>query len=155
MPKHHIHKISFLVFAALGAILAYVLLLNHFSILTSICDAGPRINCDIVNQSLYSTILSIPVALVGMLGYSFLFLLAAANIFFKKRYFAQIIFMLSLGGALFSAYLTGVEAFVLGTFCLYCLTSQSIIILLSIFSYHSWKNSYPQMLDRFKNGTMS
>ena len=138
--KRHIHTASFLVFAALGAVLAYVLLLNHFSILTSICDAGPRINCDIVNQSLYSTIFNIPVALVGMLGYSFLFLLSAANIFFKKRYFAQIIFILSLGGALFSLYLTGVEAFVLGTFCLYCLTSQTIIILLSVFSYHTWRS---------------
>lgn len=138
--KRHIHTISFLFLAALGAVLAYILLLNHFSILTSICAAGPRINCDIVNQSLYSTIFNIPVALVGVLGYSFLFLLALANIFLKKRYFAQIIFVLSLGGVLFSAYLTGVEAFVLRTYCLYCLTSQTIIILLSIFSYYNWKN---------------
>jgi len=139
MIKKHIHTASFLIFAGIGAVLAYILLLNHFSILTSICDAGPKINCDIVNQSLYSTIFNIPVALIGVLGYSFLFLVAVTNIFFKKRYFAQNIFFLSLGGALFSLYLTGVEAFVLGTFCLYCLTSQTIIILLSIFSYHTWR----------------
>ncbi len=141
--KHHLHLASFLFFAALGAILAYVLLLNHFSIITSICDAGPRINCDIVNQSIYSSIVDIPVALVGVLGYSLLFLLAAANLFFKKRYFAQIIFLLSLGGAIFSVYLTSIESLVLRTYCLYCLTSQTIIILLAIFSYYNWKNFNP------------
>lgn len=147
----HIHKASFLFLALLGAVLAYILLLNHFSIISSICDAGPRINCDIVNQSLYSSIFNIPVALVGMLGYSLLFLLAIANLYFKRLYFAQILFWLSLGGALFSAYLTGTEAFILHTYCLYCLTSQTIIILLSIFSYHSWKNFNPVRSYPFTN----
>lgn len=40
-------------------------------------------------------------------------------------------FMVALAGALFSLYLTGVEAFVLGAYCVWCLTSWVLITFIT------------------------
>lgn len=37
---------------------------------TAFCQIGETFDCDIVNRSEYSSILGIPVALIGMLGYA-------------------------------------------------------------------------------------
>src|SRR5271165_6450806 len=67
------------VLAVGGIVVSSVSLQHHFaSSKTSFCDIGETFNCDIVNRSEYSTILGIPVALIGMLGYAALAGLATA-----------------------------------------------------------------------------
>jgi len=58
------------VLAVLGIVVSSVSLQHHFAnSKTAYCDIGEAFSCDIVNRSQYSSILGIPVALVGMLGY--------------------------------------------------------------------------------------
>ena len=59
------------ILAVCGIAVSSVSLQHHFATSkTSFCDIGENFNCDIVNRSEYSTILGIPVALIGMLGYA-------------------------------------------------------------------------------------
>ena len=58
------------VLALAGALVSSVSLYHHYgSSETSYCDFGESFNCDIVNRSIYSVFLGIPVALIGMVGY--------------------------------------------------------------------------------------
>src|SRR3989338_5022053 len=79
----------------------------------SFCTLGETINCDIVNKGPYSTIVGIPVAMLGILGYGFILIAALL----KERRF---LFISSLGGLLFSLYLTALEAFFLPPLCFFC-----------------------------------
>ena len=137
--KQQIKIISFIFLSLLGAVLSYTLLLNHFSLDISPCAVNATFNCDIVNRSIYAEIVGVPVALVGLLGYSFLFLLSAQFLFFKNNIIPWLLFIFSVGGFVFSLYLTGIETFILHTYCPYCLISQGIISVLVILSYYNWR----------------
>ena len=59
------------VLAVCGIVVSSVSLQHHFATSkTAYCDIGEAFNCDIVNRSEYSSILGMPVALIGMLGYA-------------------------------------------------------------------------------------
>lgn len=133
--------ILFLILSFVGAALSYILLLSHFSLDTSPCAVNATFNCDIVNRSIYAEILGVPVALIGLLGYSFLFLLSAQFFFFKNNIIPWLLFIFSAGGFIFSLYLTGIETFILHTYCPYCLTSQGIITILMILAYKNWRSN--------------
>lgn len=99
---------------------------------TNYCDFGQNFNCDIVNRSVYSTVFGIPVALIGILGYAAL--LALATVY---RHNPGMPTMLMAGATLglgFAIYLTYIEAFVLGTWCILCLSSAGIILLITALS---------------------
>ena len=65
------------VLAAAGAIVSSVSLYHHYGTSqTTYCDFGESFNCDIVNRSTYSTILGVPVALIGIAGYLTLLVLS-------------------------------------------------------------------------------
>jgi uncharacterized membrane protein len=99
---------------------------------TNYCDFGQEFNCDIVNRSVYSTVFGIPVALIGILGYAALFVLATV---YREK--AKTPMMLMIGATLglgFAIYLTYIEAFVLATWCIVCLSSAGIILLITVLS---------------------
>ena len=65
--------------AIAGIAVSSVSLYHHYgSAKTSYCDIGENFNCDIVNRSADSSLLGVPVALIGILGY--LALLALSTI---------------------------------------------------------------------------
>src|SRR2546425_10877515 len=70
--------------AIAGIAVSSVSLYHHYgSSRTSYCDIGENFNCDIVNRSTYSTVLRIPVALIGIIGY--LGLLALSTVYQRQR----------------------------------------------------------------------
>lgn len=91
-------------------------------------------DCESVNNSIYSEIAGIPIALLGVGAYlAILFLL-----FLENRYSDQIAnlqlgtFGLSLIGTLYSAYLTYLEVAVLRAICPFCVVSAIAIFVLLI-----------------------
>src|SRR6202050_1896512 len=63
--------------ASAGIVVSSVSLHHHYGTSqTNYCDFGASFNCDIVNRSIYSTILGVPDALIGILGYGLLLFLA-------------------------------------------------------------------------------
>lgn len=99
-------------------------------------------DCVSVNSSAYAEIAGIPTAAAGTLVYAALFLLAVGSGMSTRmgdrlrrgepQWILMVGFTLSLAGALFSLYLTGVEAFVLHAYCIWCLASWVIITSLAI-----------------------
>jgi vitamin-K-epoxide reductase (warfarin-sensitive) len=120
--------------ALLGIAVSSVSLDHHFrKSKTSYCDFGETFNCDIVNRSEYSTIAGVPVALIGILGY--VVLLAFATLYRKKAETPGILLAASAAGLAFALYLTYVEKFVLGVWCILCLTSLAAILSITVLSF--------------------
>ncbi len=127
-------------FAVAGLILSiYAFLHNRGFASGAICEVNATINCDVVNKGPYSQIYGIPVALIGVIGY----VLIIATAFLKKQNqkdkgLTKFLVLASVGGFLFSLYLTALEAFVLYAWCLICLSSQLLILLILLFSVSSF-----------------
>jgi uncharacterized membrane protein len=125
------------ILAVCGIAVSSVSLQHHFATSkTSFCDIGENFNCDIVNRSEYSTILGIPVALIGMLGYAAL--AGLATVYRERPETPAMLLGAAVAGLAFALYLTYVEARVLGVYCILCLSSLSLITLTAILAAVIW-----------------
>ncbi len=119
--------------AGAGVAVSSVSLYHHFGTSrTSFCNFGETFNCDIVNRSTYSSVLGIPVALIGILGY--LLILALATVYRDKAETPIMLLIASIGGLGFALYLTYIEKFVLQSWCVLCLGSLVLIVMLAVLS---------------------
>ncbi len=91
------------------------------------CSINDKWDCGTVNHSEYAMIHGVPVAAIGMAGY----LLIAVLGFIREREFLLIAVLLALP---FAVHLTDIEKYVLQIWCLYCVISQGIIVILSLLS---------------------
>lgn len=120
-------------FGVIGIGVSSVSLYHHFGTsATNYCDFGQSFNCDVVNRSSYSTIFGIPVALIGILGYAALVLLA--TLFRSKGEAPGVLLTASIAGLGFALYLTYIEGFVLGVWCILCLSSLATIVIITLLS---------------------
>lgn len=116
-----------------GVVVSSVSLYHHYGTSkSSFCDFGNSFNCDMVNRSIYSTVAGVPVALLGVLGYAVL--LCLSSIYRTKAESPVMLLIASAGGVVFAFYLTYIEAFVLATWCVLCLSSLALIVLIAVFS---------------------
>jgi vitamin-K-epoxide reductase (warfarin-sensitive) len=121
------------VLASLGIGISAFSLHHHFSVTKdSFCNLSESFSCDLVNRSSYSTFLGVPVALVGILGY--LLILALATIYRQKAETPYMLLVASSGGTAFALYLIYLEAYVIHAWCILCLSSLAVILLLTAFS---------------------
>ncbi|MBV9573074.1 MAG: vitamin K epoxide reductase family protein [Acidobacteriales bacterium] len=119
--------------AAAGVGVSLLSLRHHYRTdATPYCDIGSSFNCDIVNRSTYSVIAGIPVAMVGVLGYAALLVLA--TIFRNYRNTPVLLLSASLVGLGFALYLTYIESSVLATWCILCLLSLGLITCEGVFT---------------------
>jgi len=111
--------------------LAYVKLF-HIAIY---CTPGLG-DCETVNSSTYSILFGVPLGVWGLIGYTALFLLITfgKKIYFFSEYLDLTIFAISLGGFLFSIYLTSLELFVIKATCQWCILSAVMMTLIFIAS---------------------
>jgi vitamin-K-epoxide reductase (warfarin-sensitive) len=121
------------VLALAGITASSVSLYHHYGTSkTTYCDFAENFNCDIVNRSTYSTILGVPDALIGILGYGAL--LALATLYRSKSETPFLLLIASVAGLGFAIYLTYIEAFVLATWCILCLSSLTAIFFIAVLS---------------------
>ena len=126
MTPHRRLMVAVSLVALAGVSVSSVSLYHHFSkSKTSFCDINESFNCDLVNRSIYSTVLGVPVALIGILGY--LLILGLATVYRDKAETPVMLLIVSAAGLGFALYLTYVEAHVLGVWCVLCLTSLALI----------------------------
>jgi vitamin-K-epoxide reductase (warfarin-sensitive) len=122
--------IAIAVLAFAGIVVSSVSLHHHYGTSqTTYCDFGESFNCDIVNRSIYSTVFGVPDALIGILGYAAL--LALATLYRAKAETPAMLLIASVAGLSFALYLTYIEAFVLATWCILCLSSLALIVLIT------------------------
>jgi uncharacterized membrane protein len=111
---------------ALAGVAVSVLSLRvHYSTDTQPCSINEKWDCGIVNHSSYAEIAHIPVAMLGIVGYLALAVLALA----RRR---NLVVIASIIGLCFALYLSHVEKDILMTWCLYCVISQCIIALITL-----------------------
>ncbi|HEY4358022.1 MAG TPA: vitamin K epoxide reductase family protein [Acidobacteriaceae bacterium] len=97
------------------------------------CAVTEKWDCGAVNHSRYSVFppeslfedpgskaIHVPVALLGIIGYSVIFLLSIANLL-------KLTLLSALGGFAFAGYLSYLEKFTIEKWCIYCVWSQTII----------------------------
>ena len=98
---------------------------------------GQSQGCDIVQQSVYSEIAGIPVALLGLAAYAALFVLTLLRgrvPEYLDDYIPLALFGISLIGVLYSAYLTYLELFVIYAICRWCVSSAIMITAIFLLS---------------------
>jgi uncharacterized membrane protein len=121
------------ILALAGMVVSSVSLYHHYGTSqTTYCDFGASFNCDIVNRSIYSTVFGVPDALIGILGYGVLCYLAT---FYRTKTETPLVLLIaSTAGLGFALYLTYIEKFVLATWCILCLSSLTLIFLITVLS---------------------
>jgi vitamin-K-epoxide reductase (warfarin-sensitive) len=113
------------VLALAGVIVSVLAFRIHYSNDIQPCDINARWDCGVVNHSRYSMVGHIPVAAIGIVGYFVLGVLALM----RRRSLALLASFIGLAYAL---YLTSIEADKLEVWCLYCVTSQIIIAIITL-----------------------
>src|SRR5437660_8299513 len=105
--------IAIVLVAAAGVAVSSVSLYEHFATSTSsFCNFSDSFNCDLVNRSQYSTVLGMPVALIGIVGYLVLTILA--TVYRNLPQTPALLLIASVIGVGFALYLAYVEKFLLG-----------------------------------------
>jgi uncharacterized membrane protein len=108
-----------------------------------VCPEGVVLNCDIVQSSPYSKIGPLPIQFLGLAAYIAIFgvLLLETRVPFFEANGKLIVFGMTLFGFLYSAFLTGIEAFVLHAWCPYCVVSAIAMTLLFVVSINRvWRS---------------
>ena len=120
-------KYAILALAALGVALAAYLTYIHYADLKPICVSGSG-GCERVQSSGPSRLAGVPVALLGLIGYTAIFISALGNDDTSRTVSA----LLALSGFGFSVYLTYEELFVIHAVCQWCVASAIIMAALAI-----------------------
>jgi uncharacterized membrane protein len=114
-----------LALTVVGVWLAVRALQIHYSTGVTPCSINDVWDCGIVNRGPYSVILGVPVALIGIIGYIFLFLMEALK-------YWRVVAVASIGALAFSLYLAHIEASVLQVWCEYCVGSLIVISIVTV-----------------------
>lgn len=115
-----------------GLFVSLYLLLYHLGFYGTLA-CGRDGSCAVVQASEYATFLGLPVPgwgvgwYLAVLGAALWSLHAEAG----DRGPPAALLGLAAGGVLFTLYLTGIEAFVLGVFCRWCLVSAGIVAVIA------------------------
>jgi vitamin-K-epoxide reductase (warfarin-sensitive) len=123
--------VAIAVLSCFGMVISAVSLQRHYAkSASSFCEFGEKFNCDIVNRSEYSTVMGIPVAGIGLVGYAFL--LALATLYRSRMQTPTWLLTACVAGLAFALYLTYVEGYVLDTWCILCLSSLATIVAITV-----------------------
>ncbi|MGA2413186.1 MAG: vitamin K epoxide reductase family protein [Candidatus Sulfotelmatobacter sp.] len=131
---HRPNRILFLAIAVLsvaGIAVSSVSVQRHYAKSASgFCDLGEKFNCDIVNRSEYSSVMGIPVAGIGVVGYGVL--LALATAYRSQAETPMRLLLAAAAGLAFALYLTYIEGRVLDAWCILCLASLGLIAAIAL-----------------------
>ncbi len=107
---------------------------------------GPLGDCHAVQNSIYADIAGIPVAVLGLGLYLALLAVLTARRWCRpgSAVLTAWTFSLALSGALYSAYLTYLELFVIDAICAWCVTSAVIVGALFVLSIPDARRQLPR-----------
>lgn len=126
MTSEGVLRIALAVVAVIGLGVATYLTVARFSGGEVTCVVGG--GCETVQKSEYSTLLGIPVPVLGLFGYAG-FLVSAALAGPLGRAAGLFTAIVGFG---FSAWLTAVEAFILEAWCTWCVISATLVTIATV-----------------------
>jgi vitamin-K-epoxide reductase (warfarin-sensitive) len=109
-----------------GIMVSSLALREHYNTGTSPCDINEVWDCGTVNHSPFAVWHGVPVAVLGIVGYALLAILVWR--------FPWVTVAGALVGLIFSLHLTWIEWKELLVWCIYCVSSQVIIVLVFLLS---------------------
>src|SRR4051812_24053904 len=119
----------------LGLFLGVYLTLYKFGVIGSLaCGVS---SCEQVQTSRWSVFLGLPVATWGAGFYAMMLVLTVAGLqprWADSKRLSLVLVILSAWGALFTAWLNYLEAFVINAWCEWCLGSAAMVLLLFVFA---------------------
>ena len=121
--------------AFVGFTIAFNIFIKKKSKRPMVCPLNGK--CDTVVNSKYSKFLGVDLTVGGMGYYAAIAVIYAVLLVLGESVPDEITFIvlgISLGAFLFSAYLTAIQAFVLKSWCTWCLCSAALSTLIAIFS---------------------
>lgn len=125
--KHYLSLV--LINTAATLVSAYLIVMHFKPDLSDVCHLSAKWDCDIVNKSIYAELFGVPVSILGFMAYLTFLTFALRGLRFDQSKWLKF-FLMGLGGSIaFSLYLTGVETFILKTYCLFCVIQQGLILL--------------------------
>lgn len=127
-------RVAAAVVAAMGTIVSSYLTWIHYSGDLALCIGVG--GCEAVQQSRFSVVGPLPVALIGLAGFVAILAVALLRLRGDAPWWTETtLFGLSLAATLYVAYLTYIELFVIGAVCPWCVTvalcSASVLALVS------------------------
>jgi len=119
-----------------------------FDNVAAVCVQGGQFDCGTVLNSVYSELMSIPIAYLGLLTNFIVvgLLLLESRVGLLREYGPILTFGVVLFATVFSVYLVYIQAAVIGAYCPWCLTHEALIFVL--FGLSSWR------LYKHYNGTL-
>jgi uncharacterized membrane protein len=117
-------RVAVAVLALAGLGIAAYLTYARYAHATIVCTTG---GCETVQSSDYAEVLGMPVAVLGLVGYTAILVTA-----FLPGESARVAgAALALGGLVFSVYLIFVQYVAIEAFCVWCLASDLVMFLLA------------------------
>lgn len=147
MTKHIPHwlSIGILIVAFLGFLDSSFLTAEHYLGMTPPCFIVQ--GCDVVTTSSYSKILGVPVSLLGALFYLSMLILGMYFVDTQKSIALTLMHIGTTIGLCMSVWFVYVQAFILKSWCLYCLLSagtSTLLFVLAFIAYHKvWPDNAP------------
>lgn len=128
-------KKAIIALASIGILDAGYLTYAHYRAQILRCFGVTVVNsCQVVTESIYSTILGVPVAVIGLCFY--LFVLVVAWLSFKNKYnfLLNLILPVTALATLTSLRFVYLQVSVIGYICYYCMVSAALSLTLFIIS---------------------
>ncbi len=115
-----------LVLVGIALFLAYA---HYRPAVTDFCQLGESWDCDVVNKSIYSELFGIPVAVLGFFTYLMFLIFSLRGMKVQQNRWVPYALAVLCGAVSFALYLTGIETFVLRTYCIFCVTQQILVLI--------------------------
>jgi uncharacterized membrane protein len=132
--------LGFIVFIALiGLADAWYLTESAFKGAALICDVRGLTGCNTVAQSEYSKIFGVPLALYGVFFYIGVFLISSICLFNEYRVLYKVLYIGGIIGLLSSTYFMFLQAFIIKAYCIYCIASFVLAVLLAGLTSVLWR----------------
>jgi uncharacterized membrane protein len=128
----------------IGIFIATYLTLYHFGYIGSLVCTGDGQGCSTVQLSKWSRLFGLPVATWGLGYYVTVFALAILGIqdrFAESRQLSIGLLALTAWGAVFSGWLTYLEAVEIKAWCQWCVASAIVAVLLFAVSLFDWRRT--------------
>lgn len=126
------------ILAVAGIVIAYFLYLFHEGSLVGVCSPSAWDDCGQVSgpDAPYSSIGPVPVALIGLIGYVFIYLLTWLRDWLPvvDDYLPEVMVGVTGLAFLFSLWLTALEIFVIHAICRYCVVSAVFVTIMFVLS---------------------
>jgi len=118
-------RVAIAALAGVGVLVSGYLVVERYTGGVISCTTG---GCETVQQSSYSVLAGIPVAVLGLCAYLALLVLS----FFRTEAARAAQLTVALAGVVFSGYLLWAQAGPIGAFCDWCLASDAIMTAIAL-----------------------